>query len=188
MKSLKFIRGAIVALAAVGVVFPQLPAIAAGPRSAPPVKMLAAGTILDVGLAQGGTFTGRVVDHTGAAMEGAQVVIKQGKTEVTRTVTDKQGTFVASNLKGGVYTVASGATEGVYRVWSESTAPPSAKGQALLVLGQNGARGQSGLFNGDLNTVLLVTTLVVASGALLFAVKAHEDTHEILGSPGVITP
>ena len=34
MKSLKFIRGAIVALAALGVVFPQLTAIAAGPKSA----------------------------------------------------------------------------------------------------------------------------------------------------------
>lgn len=181
MKSLKFIRGAVVALAAVGVVFPQLSAVAAGPKTAgkPIVRTVAANSVFDIGLTQGGAFTGRVVDHTGAALEGAQVVVKQGKTEVARTVTDKQGTFVASNLKGGVYTVASGATEANYRVWSEQTAPPSAKGQALLVMGQNGARGQGGLFNGDLNTVLLATTLAVATAGLIYAYKAHEDIHEI---------
>ncbi len=183
MKSLKFIRGAVVALAALGVVCPQLTAVAAGPKAAakPIVRTVAANSVLDIGLTQGGTFTGRVVDQTGAALEGAEVVVKQGKTEVTRTITDKQGTFVATNMKGGVYTIASGATEGTYRVWSEQTAPPSAKDQALLVLGQNGARGQAGSM--DLNTVLLVTTLGVATGALVMATLAHEDIHEIPHSP-----
>ena len=185
MKSLKFIRGAVVALAALGVVFPQLTAVAAGPKSAakPIIRTVAANSVLDIGLTQGGTFTGRVVDQTGAALEGAEVVVKQGKTEVSRTITDKQGTFVATNLKGGVYTVASGATEGTYRAWAEKTAPPSAKGHALLVLGQNGARGQSGMFDGDMNTVLLVATLGVAIGALVVAIKTHEDVHELPHSP-----
>ena len=186
MKSLKFVRGAVVALAALGVVFPQLPAIAAGPKAAamPTVKMVAANTTLDVGLTQGGTFAGRVVDHTGAAMEGAEVVIKQGKTEVTRTITDKQGSFVASNLKGGVYTVASGATEGTYRVWSEKTAPPSASEQVLIVTGKNGARGQVGAMRGQLGDGLGTIVLVglgVAAGigigyATGFAAGEHGNT------------
>lgn len=162
MRSLKLVRGAVVALAALGVVCPQLPVMAAGPKttSKPVVRTVAANTVFDIGLTKGGAFTGRIVDHTGAPMEGAEVVVKQGKTEVTRTITDKQGTFVASNLKGGVYTIASGATEGTYRVWSENTAPPSAKGQALLVLGQNGARGQEGYY--DANGIWVVGGLAAA--------------------------
>jgi carboxypeptidase family protein len=181
MKSLKLVRGAMVALAALGVAFPQLPAIAAGSKTAakPIVKTVAPNTVLDIGLTQGGTFAGRVVDHTGAGMEGAEVVIKQGKAEVSRTITDKQGSFVASNLKGGVYTVASGATEGTYRAWSEKTAPPSAKGQALLVLGQNGARGQGGMFDEGGLVILVGATLIVSTIAAIYAVKAHEDIHEL---------
>ena len=151
MKSLKFIRGAVVALAALGVVFPQLPAMAAGPKTAskPIVRTVAANAVFDIGLSQGGAFTGRVVDHTGAAMEGAEITVKQQNKEVARSVTDKNGTFAVSGMKSGVYTVASGATEGTYRVWSEKSAPPSAKEQGLLVLGQNGARGNFGAGDGD---------------------------------------
>ena len=170
MKSLKFIRGAVVALAALGVVFPQL-GVAAEPKTAakPVVRTVAANSVLDIGLTQGGTFTGRVVDQTGAALEGAEVVVKQGKTEVTRTITDKQGSFVAKNLKGGVYTIASGATEGTYRVWAEKTAPPSAQDQVLIVMGQNGVRGQVGAVRGQdgggLLTYVIVGTAIVGAGA-----------------------
>ena len=160
MIRLKFIRVAFVALAAVGVTFPQLSAVAAGPKTVakPLVRTVAANSVLDIGLTQGGTFVGRVVDQTGVAVEGAEVVIKQGQTEVTRTITDKQGSFAATNLKGGLYTVVSGSTEGTYRVWSEKTAPPSANQQALIVVGQNGARGQIGSM-GPGGLLLIVNTV-----------------------------
>ncbi len=174
MTSLKFLRGAIVALAAVGVVFPQLQAVAAGPKAAAKVRTVAANTVLDVSLTKDGAFPGRVVDHTGAALEGAEVVIKQGKTEVARTITDKQGSFVAPNLKGGVYTISSGATEGTYRVWSEKTAPPSAKGQALLVLGQNGARGQAGLFDGNTGTILVLLSVGILGVVIADFIDSHQ--------------
>lgn len=163
MRVLKFVQGALVALAAVGVVCPQLPVLAASQTT---VKTVAANTILDIGLAQGGTLTGRVVDQSGVALEGAEVVVKQGKTEVTRTITDKQGTFVAKDLKGGLYTVASGATEGTYRTWSEKTAPPSASEQALLVVGKNGARGQSGACCNDgpgIGSIILAGALITGA-------------------------
>jgi hypothetical protein len=178
MKSLKFVRGALVALAALGVVFPQLPAIAAGTKTAKPtIRTVSAQTVLDIGLKQGGTFTGRVVDHTGAALEGAEVVIKQGKTEVARTVTNKQGTFVATNMKGGVYTVASGATEGAYRVWTEKTAPPSAGEQVLIVAGQNGARGQIGCMDcGGACCLLAAGGAILGLTALIIAINNGGDT------------
>ena len=179
MKAMQFVRGAMVALATVGVVCPQLPVLAAGQKMA--VKTVAANTVLDIGLAQGGTLTGRVVDQSGVALEGAEVVVKQGKTEVTRTITDKQGTFVAKDLKGGVYTVASGSTEGTYRTWSEKTAPPSAHDQALLVVGKNGARGQVGAvrgMDGGEITLLPLLTLGVAAAALAVGIVAIDRANK----------
>lgn len=183
MKCLSFVKGAMVALAMVGVIAPQA-VRAAGPQviAKNSAKVLPANTILDIGLTQGGTFTGRVVDQTGAAVEGAEVVIKQGKTTVTRTITDKQGTFVAKNMKGGVYTVASGSTEGTYRTWSEKTAPPSSREQALLVMGQNGARGQCGSCDPcagghgfGAGNLLLVGVGAVAIAGLAVGIAAMND-------------
>ncbi len=145
-KGLAFLKSAIVALATVGVVIPQAPILAADQKlpSKPTVKTLAANSIIDISLTKDGTFTGRTLDHTGAAIEGAKVVVKQGKTEIAETVTDEEGNFAVKNLKPGLYQVSSGATEGAYRLWSEQTAPPSAKPNGLLVMGKNGARGQFG--------------------------------------------
>eukprot|EP00456_Euglypha_rotunda_P083902 TRINITY_DN836_c3_g2_i5.p1 TRINITY_DN836_c3_g2~~TRINITY_DN836_c3_g2_i5.p1 ORF type:complete len:184 (-),score=54.33 TRINITY_DN836_c3_g2_i5:308-859(-) len=183
MSSLSFLRGAAVALAALGMMIPNAPAMAAGPARAQ-VKTVDA-KIFDVALSQGGTFKGRVVDHTGAAIEGAEVSIKQSNKEVAHSVTDKDGSFTASNLKTGVYQVSSGATEGVYRVWSEKTAPPSAKEQSLLVLGENGARGNFGVM-GDEGLILLAVTAVgaVAIVALVLAINnKNEKTVYVPVSP-----
>ena len=181
MKLMKFVQGAMVALAAVGVVCPQLPVLAAGQKTA--AKSVAANTVFDIGLAQGGTFTGRVVDHTGAAVEGAEVVVKQGKTEVSRTITDKQGSFVAKNMKSGVYTVASGSTEGTYRTWSEKTAPPSSREQALLVMGQNGVRGQSGCCDCGGGGMLLAGVAALAVTALIVGIVAIDKANDADNSP-----
>ena len=185
MKSLKFVRGAVIALAALGVAFPQWTVVMAGPKSTakPIVRTVAANTILDIGLTQGGTFQGRVVDQTGTAIEGAQVVIRQGKAEVARTITDKQGSFVATNLKGGVYTIASGATEGTYRAWTENTAPPSASGQVLIVTGQNGTRGQVGAVRGQGAGGDLLT-LVGVGAAVAGGVALGYYTGNAAGTPG----
>jgi hypothetical protein len=137
--------------------------MAAGPSAAtrPIVKTVNA-KIFDIALSNGGTFKGRVVDHAGVPMEGAEVVIKQNSKEIGRSLTDKTGTFTASNLNSGVYSVASGNTEGTYRMWAENTAPPSAKEQGLLVMGENGARGNFG-YGDDGAWVLAVGAVAVAA-------------------------
>lgn len=158
MNGLRFLKGAAVALSTLGFVVPSPMLFAADQK--PAVKSAPQVHLPDISLAAGGVFAGRVVDHSGTPLEGAEVVIKQGKTEVTRTVTDKNGLFTAKNMKGGVYQVSSGNTDGVFRVWTEKTAPPVAKGHALLVMGENGARGQFGAVD---PTVLLLTAGVIAS-------------------------
>jgi hypothetical protein len=165
MNGIRFMKGAAVVLATLGFVVPSPHKLfAADGQSAKqqPVKRAQKSQIPDVTLTAG-AFSGRVVDHSGTPLEGAEVVIKQGKTEVTRVVTDKKGVFTAKNMKGGVYQVSSGNTDGVFRLWTEKAAPPVAKGQALLVMGENGARGQFGAID---PTIVLLTAGVIAAVVL----------------------
>lgn len=181
MKCFSLVRGAAVTLAALGLMIPNAPAMAAGPAR-PSVKTVDA-KIFDISLQNGNTFKGRVVDHTGAAMEGAAVTVKQNNKEVAHSITDKSGSFAVGNLKAGVYTVSSGATEGTYRVWEERSAPPSAKEQSLLVLGQNGARGNFGCcdcYGQYIIAGVAVAALVVAIVALK---RADDANGKIPNSP-----
>lgn len=163
MNGIRFLKGAAVVLATLGFVVPSPKLFADGQTAKQqPVKKAQKSQIPDVSLA-GGSFSGRVVDHSGTVLEGAEVVIKQGKTEVTRVVTDKNGVFTAKNMKGGVYQVSSGNTDGVFRLWTEKSAPPAAKGQALLVMGENGGRGQFGAID---PTIVLLTAGVIAAVVL----------------------
>jgi len=128
--------------------------------------------VLDIGL-KDGSFQGRVVDHTGTPVANAAVVIRQGNKEIAKSKTDQHGQFAVTGLKGGVYEVASGKTTGVYRVWQETVAPPAAKEQALLVLGQNGERGQFGSIGGG---TLLIAAVAIA--ALVVAIIALDEAEE----------
>jgi hypothetical protein len=133
---MKWIRGAAVALATLGMTIPNAPAIAAGPTAKGPSVKVVNTRVFDISLSNGGTFKGRVVDHTGSPLEGAEVSVKQNNKVVGRAVSDKSGTFAVANLKAGIYTMSSGNTEGQFRTWSENTAPPTAKDQGLLVMGE----------------------------------------------------
>jgi hypothetical protein len=139
MPVLKLVRGAAVILATIGVVMPMPSAQAA--ESNQKVKRPAS-VAADVSKLSNGQFAGRVIDHTGEVSPNAEVVVRQGGSEITRTRTDKEGMFSVPNLKPGTYQVSSGTTEGLFRVWNDETAPPSARKNALIVLGHNGARGQ----------------------------------------------
>ncbi len=162
MTGFRFVKGAAVSLATLSMVFPQVRLLADGPQAPAhtAAKVLQVATVPQIVLTTGGTLSGRVVDHTGKALEGAQVTVRQDKTEIGKTVTNKDGLYSFKNLKGGVYQVASGNTEGVFRVWAEKTAPPAAKEHALLVMGENGARGQ---FGGADPTLVILTGLVLAT-------------------------
>jgi hypothetical protein len=141
MPVLKLVRGAAIILATCGVVMP-LPSIQAADSSHKVGRSAVATIAADVAKLADGQFAGRVVDHSGAVVENAEVVIRQGQTEVARTRTDQEGLYSVPNLKPGTYQVSSGTTEGLFRVWGEQSAPPSARKNALIVLGHNGARGQ----------------------------------------------
>ncbi len=143
MPVLKLVRSAAVILATAGLVMPMPTAQAADSHTVS--RQSAAATVAaDVSKLKDGSFAGRVVDHEGTVVEDAEVVVRQGNKVLLRARTDAEGMFAFKNLKPGSYQVTSGSTEGLFRVWNDQAAPPSARKNALLVLGQNGARGQYG--------------------------------------------
>lgn len=159
MKLTNWLKGAAIALAAVGTVIPA-PQLQAAQGNAPVKVETTKTSVLDISMSQDGVFAGRVVDHAGSPAVRAEVVISQGKKEVAKTTTDASGVFTVSGLKGGVYDVSSGNTVGQYRVWTESAAPEASKEQALLILGENGARGQFGAAGGG---IVIIAAAVIAS-------------------------
>lgn len=187
-KGLSFLKSASVALAMVGIVFPQTRILAEQKTPVKPViKTVAANSILDISLGKDGTFKGRAVTANGNPVEGATVVLKQANAEVAHSVTDQNGQFTMNDLKSGVYQVKAGNTEGSYRLWSETTAPPTAKPYGLVVLGDKGARGQVGCYD-DCGTICLCGVLgAVAIGlgiaALIVAENAQRKADNAFVSP-----
>ncbi len=160
-----WIQNAAVALAAVGMIVPAMPAQAANQGlTVKSVKTVEA-SVLDVALSADGALVGRVVDQTGTAKADVQVTVRQGQKEIATAKSDSTGTFSVANLKSGQYDVVAGQTVGHYRVWSESVAPQSAGEQALLVVSDNGVRGGSGTFGGY-GTLFGNGNLLLAAGVL----------------------
>ena len=183
MRSISLLKGSAVVLATLGLALPQTRVWAdqQSRPTKPQVKVLAPNSILDIRLGGDGRFTGRAISHDGKPTAGATIVVKQGKSVIAKAVTDDKGQFAVSDLKSGVYEVGTGATVGTYRVWSEKSAPPSAKPHCLLVMGENGARGQYGLTETiaeeNLGLILLAATTGLALAALLVALHADHVAH-----------
>lgn len=177
MKSLQFLKAAAVSMACLGIVCPQAELSAAGPQaSATSVKSVKKSLVADVALGKSGKLSGMVVDSQGIALDGAIVSVRQGKQEVAKAITDKQGRFEAPNLKGGVYHIVAGQGGGLYRFWSEKTAPPIAKAEALVVSGNQIVRAQyGGLDVITLTTIGASVTAAVLAGLTLSEVNDLDD-------------
>lgn len=187
---MKKIRGIAVALACLGMMVPHGRVFAASPKGTekPAAKAPVKGPI-DVALAKGGTFQGRMINDQGTSVEGAAVVIRQAGRVVAETTTSEEGRFAVSNLKGGTYEVKAGKVDGVCRLWSTDTAPPSAANEVTIVSNTKVVRGQDGdgyFYPGNINP-WVATSLVVGTSALVVALVANKNANdakdEASGSP-----
>jgi hypothetical protein len=119
----------------------EQPAKSLDPLTASPV---AAVPIADVALSADGMIRGRVLSANGKPIDGAQVVIRQGKDVLDKKITDKEGQFAFPGVRPGVYSIATVQGSGLYRVWPRNIAPPSARPQALLMTQEPVMRAQFG--------------------------------------------
>ena len=145
MKTAKMFRTLVVSTAAVGFLLPNSLLAAVRPVATPPHKAIEAphkALTEDVALQKGGVLVGRLVDYSGAPIAAAPISLLYNNRVVATAQTDKQGGFIFSRLRGGVYRVATPDTQRLYRLWAAGTAPKAAEQVALVVAGQSVVRGQ----------------------------------------------
>ena len=119
----RLFRETLVTLAALGICAPQI-AFTAEPTQG--------SAVLDIALRDGGVLQGQVVGPQGSGLAGVPVSIKADGRDVVATSTTSDGSFAVQGLRGGVYQLAAGSTNGVYRFWSAGTAPPVAQQDAIV--------------------------------------------------------
>lgn len=127
-------------IAALGMV--ASPVLGATPGIAPAAKTSA--SVFDVKTSQGHLF-GQVVNPTGNAEVGVDVVITSERNIVGKTKTDQFGRFAVPLSKTGVYRVAVGQRSFDIRAWQPEVAPPAAKTGLMCVtqdVAQNVVRAQ----------------------------------------------
>ncbi len=153
MRRVSTVQAVAVWLAVLGFCLPQA-ALATAPVAAQSQN------ITDVALQNGGVFVGRLVDVQNRGVPGAPVSIAGERQAVRNTVTDANGAFTFSQLRGGTYQVMSVGSHRAYRLWSPGTAPPASQTAGTVVVGE-AVRGQSS------NTVLGFLTNPWVLGAIV---------------------
>lgn len=130
--------------------------------------------IVDVALQEDGVLLGQVVNPQGVPVPDAAVRISDGKQQLGLAKTNQDGYFAFKGLKGGLYQMQAADGSGMFRLWAARTAPPSAQKGALLVSGQDLARGQMGprlrtwmqnpwVVGGAIGAAIAVPVAIVAS-------------------------
>lgn len=181
MKVSRLLKGATLSLACLGMLVPTSGVMAAGPKQ---VKTHAT-KVVDVAM-KAGTVRGQVLNAEGIALDGTIVSIRQGKKEVARTITDKNGKFTVKNLRSGVYQVVAGKNQSVYRFWAEDIAPPSAKNSVAMVSTNKAVRAQ---MLGGIDGITAITLGAAITGVTLSAVNlakindVQDDVNKIPTSP-----
>ncbi len=143
MKLYRNFKTGLAALAVAGTLLPMEALEAAQPAAASQEQAAkVASLIRDIKLTDDGLFRGQVADAKQEPVSNAVVSVRQARKEIVRTKTDAQGVFEVTNLKPGVYYVVAGTSHGVYRVWSNRTAPPKAMASAKMVSDMSIVRAQ----------------------------------------------
>ncbi len=142
MKTSKLLKGCALSMALAGMLSPQIVS-AAGPANPTTGRQASQVSVVsDVALQDDGVLTGQVVNKQGVPQAGTAIrVVFQGE-PVAAAQTDKDGRFSISGLRGGVHTVETMESGGIYRFWAPRTAPPAAASGVLLVNDELAQRGQ----------------------------------------------
>lgn len=139
MKLYRLFKAVVAGLACTGILIPAYALEAAEP---PVKRQQSKSGILDVRLAKSGVFEAQVFDAKMKPVANVGVSIRKERKEVLRTKTDGRGFFRAHGLKPGIYYVIAGTGHGLYRVWSDRTAPPSARSQIRMISDSTVVRAQ----------------------------------------------
>jgi len=153
-------------LTCLGLIAAQTPLYAASPQShtaSGPAP--SASQVIDIALGTDGVLNGRAVDGNGNQLAAAPVEIHYGDQAVAHAVTDEDGKFSVSQLRGGLHRVVVQNHQAKLRLWTAGAAPPSAHQDVLIVAGDGIVRGElpaAGVGLAALGTGLAIAALIVA--------------------------
>jgi hypothetical protein len=150
MRTGRLIRCVAVLLATLGMCLPQVVLAQTPTATTPPTP-----AVVDIAMADGGVLHGQVVDLQNRSVASVPVFVRAQNQDIARTTTTSDGRFSVQGLRGGVYQVAAGQGQGVYRLWTANGAPPSAQNNAIVYT-QNGGGG------GGTLKMLLANPIVIA--------------------------
>ncbi len=178
MKRLQCLRYAAAAIASLGFVLPSGVLAADAQRAGLIATAAEMPAILDVGLSQGGSLFGQVLDSQGTPLTQTLVTIRSQGADVASTVTDARGSFSVGGLQGGVYEVRSAGGSSIFRLWTAAASPPSAHSGVLIVAGQDVSRGQGNIGRITNGHVLVGVALVLGVAGGIVAATTGNGNHE----------
>ncbi len=150
-------------------VLPRTAPRAATAPAKPAAKPVVKATIPDVALTASGKLVGMLVDAQAKPVANSEVQLRLGKEIVAKGKTDERGVFQLEAARGGIYQLATTKENVAVRLWTNRSAPPSAKKLAVVMHGdQKVVRAQDEpLASVDLGTAALlglgIATIVVTS-------------------------
>ena len=172
----------VLSLSCLGLLLPQSAVVASQVQPGSPGGPQAV-RINDVSLGSQNTLWGTVVDRQGQALPGARVALVQHDRQVAQTTTDSQGRFAVANVPWGVYTVGAAGGIGLYRLWPERIAPPSASQGVLIVSSEQVVRGQDRLYEWVADHYLLTCTGIATAIVVPVVLISNENSDDNKGSP-----
>ena len=90
-------------------------------------------SIKDITLSGSGEFRGQIVDSQGVGCSHQNVLLQHATSKrVNQAVTNQDGWFTVTGLKGGVFQLVSGGTQQLIRLWPANVAPPQSQDQILV--------------------------------------------------------
>ena len=177
MKGVHFLKRAALSLACFGMLAPSGSVYAAGPQESTTLqKQTRKIQPVDLELSKDGLARGQVVDTQGVGVPKTPVVVRFQNKVIARTVTDRSGRFSVQNLRGGVHTISAAEGTGLYRFWSEKTAPPKSRNEALVVAESQVVRAQDGLGGID---IITGATLGLSIAALIVAIDTNQKVDDL---------
>jgi hypothetical protein len=129
----------------------------------------------DIDLGRSQQLRGQLVNRDGKPLANQRVVAIQGDRTPMQTMTDRSGRFVFVGLKAGLYQVQAEHGLAMCRCWSDSTAPPAAVNELLLVSDAQAVRGQRP-FAEILSGPILIGLIIAAAIAIPIAIHESQDS------------
>lgn len=158
MKLLGRVKRCLIIGATIGLLMPQT-GIAENLNTSSPIR--------DVALQSGGMLRGEVLSTQGRRVAETEVSLSANGRLIAKSFTAADGRFVVSGIQPGVYSVVTGDTHSVVRLWSGAAAPPIATSALLLIENQEQVvRGANGGWLPQLNHPFWAGGLLITAGVI----------------------